>query len=144
MTDEQPTIRSAEIADYSACLPFFKLLYHGDIGTDFKLVFKCYVKEGTILLAEASGRLLGILVGSYSLDIDWEGRIAKIDAVIVDENHRMKGIGKKLVESFLSAARKQNCKAIKSRVNVANVISQKFHEELGFSRADTYEYFSEL
>ena len=144
MKDESFTIRLAEISDYPACLPLFKLLYHGDIGPDFRNVFQGYSKDGAILLAEASGKLLGILVGSYSLDIDWEGRTARIDALVVDENNRKKGIGKKLVKCFINAARKQNARAVKSRINTANIISQKLHEELGFSKADTYEYILEL
>jgi N-acetylglutamate synthase-like GNAT family acetyltransferase len=144
MKEEPVTVRLAEISDYSACLPLFKLLYHGDIGPDFKNVFQDYAREGAILLARTRGKLLGILVGSYNLDIDWEGRVARIDAVVVDENYRMRGIGKMLVKRFIEAAQEENCKAVKSRINVANMISQKFHEELGFSRADTYEYFLEL
>lgn len=34
------TIRNAEIGDYSRCLPLLTLLYHGDIGTDFKKTFE--------------------------------------------------------------------------------------------------------
>jgi ribosomal protein S18 acetylase RimI-like enzyme len=144
MKDESVTVRLAEISDYSVCIPLFKLLYHGDIGPDFKNVFQDYVKEGAILLARTSGKLLGILVGSYNLDIDWEGRIARIDAIIVDENHRMRGIGKMLVKRFVEVAQEENCKAVKSRINVANLISQKFHVGLGFSRTDTCEYVLEL
>lgn len=144
MKEERVTVRLAKISDYSACLPLFKLLYHGDIGQGFKNVFPDYTKEGAILLARTSGKLVGMLVGSCNLDIDWEGRVARIDAVVVDENYRMRGIGKMLVKRFIEAAQKKNCKAVKSRINVRNVISQKFHEELGFSRADTFEYVLEL
>jgi|GEM_PF-2342099 GNAT superfamily N-acetyltransferase len=96
--DEPLTIRSAEISDYSACLPLFKLLYPGNIGPNFQNLFPKYAERDAILLAEASDKLLGILMGSHNLDIDCEGRIARVDAVVVDENHRMKGIGKRLVK----------------------------------------------
>jgi hypothetical protein len=39
MEEESVRVRLAEIGDYSICLPLFKLLYHGDIGPDFKNVF---------------------------------------------------------------------------------------------------------
>jgi N-acetylglutamate synthase-like GNAT family acetyltransferase len=144
MKEEPVTVRLAEISDYSVCLPLFKLLYHGDIGLGFKNVFKNYTREGAILLAGTGGKPVGILVGSYDLDIDWEGRVARIDAIIVGENHRMRGIGKMLVKRFIEASQEENCKAVKSRINMANITSQKFHEELGFSRADTCEYVLEL
>jgi hypothetical protein len=68
MKDEPLTIRSAEISDCSACLPFFKLLYPGNIGPDFQNLFPKYADRGPILLAEASDKLLGILIGIYNLD----------------------------------------------------------------------------
>jgi ribosomal protein S18 acetylase RimI-like enzyme len=68
------------------------------------MFFQDYTKEGAILLARTGGTLLGILVGSYNLDIDWEGRVARIDAVVVDENYRMRGIDKILVKRFIEAA----------------------------------------
>jgi hypothetical protein len=36
MTTGRITIRNAKDGDYSRCLPLLTLLYHGDIGTDFK------------------------------------------------------------------------------------------------------------
>ena len=75
------------------------------------------------------------------MDIDWEGKTAKIDAIVVDEANRKKGIGRRLVERFIGISRKKQCKAVKSRVNVENIIAQKFHESQGFTRAKTYEYF---
>lgn len=135
-------VRNAKIEDYSLCLPLLTLLYHGDIGTDFRHTFESYAarKDSVVLLAESCGRVVGILIGSYHIDIDWEGRTAKIDAVVVDEASRRIGIGKRLVRDFACLAQKRNCKAVKSRVNVRNEDAQKFHESLGFARTHTYEY----
>jgi ribosomal protein S18 acetylase RimI-like enzyme len=74
------------------------------------------------------------------MDIDWEGKTARIEAIIVDEKHRRTGIGKRLTHHFFTLAKGQACKAVKSRVNTKNRTAQKFHESLGFERADTYEY----
>jgi ribosomal protein S18 acetylase RimI-like enzyme len=137
------TVRIARAEDYLACLPLLSLLYHGDLGPNFQKVFEAYAateEEGVILLAEQSTKPVGILVGSYHLDIDWEGRIARIDAIIVDEPFRMRGIGKNLTSCFIAMARKKQCIAVKSRVNQNNIVAQRFHRSLGFSRADTYEY----
>lgn len=136
------TIRKAKADDYSLCLPLLTSLYHGDIGTDFKKTFETFVTDDSnvVLLAQSQGILAGILIGSYQTDIDWEGKTARIDAIIVDEKYRRTGIGKALVHDFVALAKKQKCKAVKSRVNRKNKEAQRFHESLGFARADTYEY----
>lgn len=146
MKKQLATIRMAQTSDYSTCLPLFRTLYHGDIGPDFKQTFENFVnsEDGVIMLAERSSKVIGVLIGSYHLDIDWEGRIAKIDALIVEEAYRRKRIGKKLVQRFITMARRKKCKSIKSRINRKNVVAQKLHKSLGFTEADTYEYFLDL
>jgi GNAT superfamily N-acetyltransferase len=136
------TVRKAEAGDYSRCLPLLTLLYHGDIGTDFKKTFESFITSdySMVLLAQSSRGVVGILIGSCQMNIDWEGKTARIDAIIVSEKHRRTGIGKKLGNRFITLAQRQGCKAVKSRVNRKNEGAQRFHESLGFARADTYEY----
>lgn len=146
MKDKLVRIRTAKIDDYSACLPLFSLLYHGDIGPDFEITFEGFVnsEDGIVLLAEHSDKVVGILVGSYHLDIDWEGNIARIDALIVDKALRRMGIGRRLVRYFITRAKNDSCKAVRSRVNRKNRIAQIFHDNQGFTKANTYEYFLDL
>jgi ribosomal protein S18 acetylase RimI-like enzyme len=142
MVMSKTTIRKAVVGDYSSCLPLLTSLYHGDIGQDFRKAFESYVagKSSVVLLAHSRGEIVGILIGSYQMDIDWEGKTARIDAIVVNEKKRRKGIGEKLAQSFVTLARRQRCKAVKSRVNMKNQVAQRFHESLGFARANTYEY----
>jgi L-amino acid N-acyltransferase YncA len=144
MSELQFAVEQARSSDYEVCLPLLKLLYHGDIGPNFKNVFQEYSEDGEVLLAKTSDRVLGILLGGYNVDADWEGRIARIDAIIVHDQYRTIGVGGKLVKSFIDIAQKHECRAIKSRINVTNLVSQKFHEDLEFLRMDTYEYVLEL
>lgn len=83
-------------------------------------------------------------MGSYRLDMDWEGRTATLDALVVDETQRRGKVGTGLVERFVSLAQGQGCKAVKSRVNEKNTQAQRFHESLGFTRSPTYEYTVDL
>lgn len=140
------TIRNATIDDYSLCFPLLTSLYHEDIGTDFRKTFESYVTGDTtvVLLAQSRSELVGILIGSYQMDIDWEGKTARIDAIIVNEKQRRTGIGKQLAHHFFTWAKERRCKAVKSRVNIKNRTAQEFHESLGFARADTYEYYLEF
>ena len=142
MTISKTVIRNATVDDYSLCFPLLTSLYHGDIGKDFRKTFESCVTgdSSLVLLAQSQGDLVGILIGSYQMDIDWEGRTARIDAIIVNEKHRRTGIGKQLAHHFFTLAKGRECKAVKSRVNIKNRTAQEFHESLGFLRADTYEY----
>jgi len=136
-------IRFASPDDYFICLPLLKSLYHGDIGASFKRTFEEFAtnEDCIVLLAEDRNGTLGVLVGSFHLDIDWEGKVAKIDALIVNKAHRRRGIASKLVRRFIAIARKNNCKMVRSRVNTKNMVAQRFYENMGFTRANTYEYF---
>lgn len=146
MTAGRITIRRVEVGDYPRCLPLLTLLYHGDIGTYFKKTFVSYVRDddGMVLLAQSRREVVGILVGSCQMDIDWEGRTARIEAIIVGEKHRRTGTGGQLAKEFIKLAQRRGCKAVKSRVNRKNGVAQRFHESLGFARADTYEYALDL
>jgi GNAT superfamily N-acetyltransferase len=140
------TIRGAKVGDYSRCLPLLTSLYHGDIGKGFRKTFESFIigDDSMVLLAQSRAGVVGILIGSCRMDIDWEGKTARIDAVVVSEKHRRAGIGEQLVNRFIKLAQRQGCKAVKSRVNRKNGEAQRFHESLGFSRADTYEYALDL
>ena len=140
------TIRKATLRDCPRCFPLLNSLYHGDIGTGFRKALESYVvgDRSVVLLAQSQRKPVGILIGSFQNDIDWEGETARIDAIIVNEKHRRTGIGKKLAQRFLALAKKRRCKAVKSRVNIRNRTAQEFHESLGFGKADTYEYILEF
>jgi ribosomal protein S18 acetylase RimI-like enzyme len=139
-------IRRAKISDYSICLPLFSTLYQKDIGPNFKQVYEKFVesKDNVVLLAAHADRIGGLLVGSFHTDMDWEGTIAKVDAIIVEEAFRRKGVGRKLFHSLITFAKQKQCKAIVSRVNLKNVGAQEFHESLGFIKAHTLEYILDL
>jgi len=139
-------VRDATSDDFDRCFPLLEQLYHGDTGPHFKEVFNKFArgKGSCVIAAEQHGKTLGVLVGSYYLDIDWEGKIAKIQALIVEEKHRKRGIGKKLVQHFIQEAKQNGCLAVRSRVNSKNKNACLFHEKLGFWEAETCEYILDL
>jgi GNAT superfamily N-acetyltransferase len=139
-------VRNATPDDFERCFALLEKLYHGDIGCSFKEVFNRFArgKGSCVIVAEQHGKTLGVLIGSYHLDIDWESKVAKIQALIVEEKHRRKGIGRRLVEHFRQKAKQNGCCVIRSRVNRKNKNACLFHEKLGFWKAETYEYILEL
>lgn len=139
-------VRDATSEDFDRCFPLLDQLYHGDIGSNFREVFNKLAggQEGSVIVAEQHGKTLGILIGSYHLDIDWEGKVAKIQALIVDEKHREQGTGRTLVQRFVEKAKQAGCHVVGSRINRENRVARLFHEELGFWQAETFEYILEL
>jgi ribosomal protein S18 acetylase RimI-like enzyme len=140
------TIREAGVGDYSRCFPLLDSLYHGEIGEDLQKTFESYLRSDNaiVLIAVSRYRAVGVLIGSLQMDIDWEGMTAKIDAIAVSREHRGMGIGRHLVNRFVTLAQRRGCKAVKSRVGTKNRASCRFHESLGFSKAPTFEYMLDL
>jgi ribosomal protein S18 acetylase RimI-like enzyme len=114
----------------------------GNIGPNLQKVFVHLArsKENCALVAEQDEKLVGSVIGNYYIDLDWEGKTAKLQAIIVDEKHRNQGIGKKLFQHFLTRAKENNCQAVTARVNRKNRKTSNFYKKLNFEEAGTSEY----
>lgn len=87
--------------------------------------------EHAVIVADDNGTLLGwshVLV-SRSLLTD---RRADIAALVVDEQHRNRGIGRVLMEHAEQWARKQGCRSVRLHSNVLRPRAHTFYERLGY------------
>ena len=109
-------LRKATKDDIDDLMPLFKSLYRGDIGQHFEEILVEYINSQTQLTAVAllDGNIVGLLVGSYRLDIDYECRAGLIDAIVVKEGFRQRCIGKKLLSHFVLWARSKNCTVLQT------------------------------
>jgi len=110
-------LRNAKKDDIDALMPLFKNLYRGDIGQHFQEILGEYIDDSQTHLAVVAvmdSNVVGILVGTYRLDIDYECRAGFVDAVVVREDIRQKGIGKKLLHHFAQWADSKNCTALQT------------------------------
>ena len=93
-----------------------------------------------ILVAEASDRILaGFLevdLRSHADGCDPLRPVGYIEGWYVAENHRHKGIGKKLLAAAEDWARSQGCVEIASDTWIDNEVSQRVHEALGYEVVD--------
>jgi len=101
-------------------------------------------KESITLIAEQNQKFLGALLANYYLDLDWEGKPAKLQAIIVDKKHQNQGIGRKLIQQFLTQAKENNCQAVTARVNRKNKKANNFYKKQNFEESETNEYILEL
>jgi GNAT superfamily N-acetyltransferase len=87
--------------------------------------------EHAVLVAESGGILLGWIhvVVSHSLLTE---RRAEIAGLVVDEQHRSRGIGQVLMEDAEEWARKQGCDSVRLHSNVLRPRAHTFYERLGY------------
>jgi GNAT superfamily N-acetyltransferase len=122
-------LRTAMKDELPKLIPLFHDLYRGDIGANFLNIVQEYIDSDSHLVAVATvdGAVIGVLVGSYRLDIDYECRAGFVDAVVVHQDYRNRGIGKRLVEHFAEWAKNRGC-------TVLQVLNgrRQFFESIGF------------
>ena len=93
-----------------------------------------------ILVAEASDRgLAGFLeidLRSHADGCNPSRPVGYVEGWYVAENHRHRGIGRKLLAAAEDWARSQGCVEIASDTWIENEVSQRVHEALGYEVVD--------
>ncbi len=109
-------IRTATREDIGQMMPLFDDLYRGCIDPGFSDVLEEFVVADThmVVVAIADGSLVGVLVGSYRLDIDYECRAGFIDAIVVHSDWRGRGIGPILLKQFAEWAKERGATVLQA------------------------------
>jgi ribosomal protein S18 acetylase RimI-like enzyme len=105
---------------------YFKELYHS-ISFDQRIkVFSVFNEETMkITVVKSNNEYIGYCISTI---IDGKG---ELESLHVDEAHRGKGIGKKLVVKHLEWMKEKNCKVIGVTVSQENESTIGFYKELG-------------
>lgn len=93
----------------------------------------------TILVAEASGRLVGFLevdLRSHADGCNPSQPVGYVEGWYVADGYRHRGIGKKLLAEAEAWARSRRCGEMASDVVIDNELSQRVHEALGYEIVD--------
>jgi GNAT superfamily N-acetyltransferase len=97
--------------------------------------------EHALWVAEAAeGKLAGFLNAFVMRNIDTDTR-AEIAALVIDDAHRSRGVGKLLIERAEAWARENGCKTIGLRSNVIRERAHVFYERLGYEHYKTQKAF---
>lgn len=76
--------------------------------------------------------MVGWVHGFYSLRVESDPFI-EIGGLVVDENHRQKGIGVQLVEKVNTWASTKGCNKLRVRCNTIRLESHEFYNLIGFT-----------
>ncbi|XMB66551.1 GNAT family N-acetyltransferase [Mycoplasmatota bacterium zrk1] len=71
--------------------------------------------------------------------------VGYIEGIYVKEDYREKGVASKLVDKAILFCKERGYKELGSDTELSNVLSQKFHESIGFKKAEIIvHYIKEL
>ena len=90
--------------------------------------------DNVILVAEVNKKIIGYIYGF----IDSTNRIklepeAFISSIYIEEEYRSKGIGTKLIKTFINQIKKQNIKYVFIENFVENEVAKRLYSKLGFN-----------
>jgi N-acetylglutamate synthase-like GNAT family acetyltransferase len=127
-------LRVATKQDISELMVTLRELYESrgeGLGANFSDLLEEFVVSDThlVMLGLVDGSIAGALVGSYRLDIDYECRAGFIDAIVVRQNQRRRGVGRALVSEFAKWAADRGATALQ----VLNG-RREFFEGIGFEQ----------
>ena len=130
-------IRIASEADLENIMQIEKACFGNDAWSKSNMKSELLAPHTTYVVAEESDSLIGYaglskLASSTSSDIQ---------TIAVSESHRGLGVGRKLIESLLDFARKQNAKEVFLEVREDKPTPQKLYLSLGFTAIDRRENY---
>ena len=93
------------------------------------------VRAGQVLVYEEEGSVAGVVIfreRQAGGPVKMERKTLYIDSIAVDEAHRGRGIGRRLLDECKAIARKRGCCGLELQVNAANARAMKLYREYGF------------
>lgn len=84
-------------------------------------------------------RIIGILILITYLLIEGEKK-GWIEGLVVSENYRGQGIGKKLLEKVIEEAKKKGLKSLNLTSREERIVANKLYQKMGFTKYETNVY----
>jgi N-acetylglutamate synthase-like GNAT family acetyltransferase len=131
-------VRTYEARDRDACTALWAQLtqWHRDLyddqsigGDDLSVWFDRYLVEQEpvhVWVAEREGRVVGF-VGALARERRWE-----LEPIVVDESERGRGVGRRLAQKLIEAAKTNGLRGVEVRPTARNVQALQFFHALGF------------
>ena len=127
------TIRDAEINDSESITELSNQLGYKTLNAEVQNRLQTILEhpDNCVYVALKSGKVVGWIHGFYALRVESDFFV-EIGGLVVHEEFRQNGIGKKLVIKLMEWSALKNCEKIRVRCNVIRKESHKFYEKMGF------------
>ena len=97
-------------------------------------------KNDLVLVAEADKQVVGWIHAFYAVRLE-SGRFVEIGGLVIDEQHRGRGIGKILIEAVKVWSRQRHITHIKVRSNTRRLSTHQFYLKAGFTQIKEQKIF---
>src|SRR3954469_10860088 len=91
-----------------------------------------------VVVAELDRDVVGLVAVTTRRQFQRAGNLVTIDTLVVDEAHRSRGIGERLVDVALEAAARNNAQAVEVVSALRRVEARRFYERLDFEVTANY------
>lgn len=127
-------IRKLQAQDHESVVQLLAQLDGEDMSVNIPMYdFLKQHPSNEVYVYEEGGEVVGLLGFRLRQNLEDGSQYGEISIIVVDENHRRKGIGQKLFDFAEDLARKHKCKGtwLVSGIHRASEAHQ-FYEELGY------------
>ena len=95
-------------------------------------------KNTRLVVAKEGEQIVGM--ATLILTITPSGKRAKVEDVVVDDNHRGKGIGEKISRKLIAIAKSKKVRRIELTTGQRRIAAHKLYEKVGFKKVDSDVY----
>ena len=145
-------IRKVNINDYDDVANLYTQLFDAEKGFDDNIVDTYIIDEKVekiikkriksrkeiFLVAEIDNKIVGLIDGYIIESICYKEKVAYLDHICVDKNHRNNDIGSKLIEEFSKKVEKKGAKYIKLNAFEENIPAVSLYRKHGFEKYSIY------
>ncbi len=129
------TIRDARAADAPAiALLLDQLGYPAEVGAVEGRLERLVIVGDRVVVADLDGQVVGLAQLHVSPALEYDRPAAKLAALVVDDAHRGRGIGRALVEELEAEARKRGCVLLFLTTSERRDDAHAFYERLGLEQ----------
>jgi (aminoalkyl)phosphonate N-acetyltransferase len=93
---------------------------------------------GLVYVAVAEERVIGLLALSVHRQFHWGGLVASVEALVVDQTIRSRGVGATLLATGIARAQQEGCILIELHSNRRRRRAHQFYKRHGFDVTSAY------